>query len=81
MIRHLEEDLGVWESVEPELTAANEMLDSRERELGIRSQESQGGTSSEVKCQDCNFTAKNATQLKGHMTGHIRNKCEQTRPI
>ena len=39
MISHLEEDLGMWESIEPQLTAANELLDSHEREIELILQE------------------------------------------
>ena len=54
MIRHLEEDLGVWESVEPQLTAANEGVDARERQLSA-SQEAHEDTSSLFKCHQCSF--------------------------
>ena len=75
MIRHLEEDLGVWESVEPQLTAANEVLDTREREMKL-SQDAHEDTLSVFKCQQCNFSTENATILKGHMTGHNKYKCD-----
>jgi hypothetical protein len=74
MIRHLEEDLGVWESVEPQLTAANEAIDARERQWSA-SQEAHEDTSSLFKCQQCSFGTQNATILKGHMVGHNLKKC------
>ena len=73
MIRHLEEDLGVWESVEPQLTAANELLDARERAIGRIPQED--------KCQECNFSTKNATKMKGHMIRHKTYKCDQCQEV
>ena len=58
MISHLKEDLGVWESIEPQLTEANELLDSHERAIEMISQEAQEGVISVVKCQECNFSTK-----------------------
>ena len=81
MIRHLEEDLGVWESAEPELTAANELLDAREREVERISQEEQEDSVSVVKCQDCNFSTQNATKMKGHMVRHRTYICDQCQNV
>ena len=81
MIRHLEEDLGVWESNEPQLTAANEQLDAREREVESISQEDQEDIVSVAKCQECNFCTKNATKMKGHMVRHRTYKCEQCQDV
>ena len=81
MIRHLEEDLGVWESIEPQLTATNELLDAREKESEMTSKEAEEGTISVAKCQECNFSTGNATKMKGHMVRHRKYRCDECEEV
>ena len=81
MIRHLEEDLGVWESIEPQLTATNELLDAREKEAEMTSKDAEEGTISVAKCQECSFSTGSATRMKGHMVRHRKYKCDECEEV